>query len=138
MAQTFAAWVSDEVKKREGLLLAVFKRAVELLADELRTRVEQGGRTPWETGNMVRSLNAVINGLVQIADGPFETPGDIEAKVAQLVMGDSIHIGYQANYARPRNYGTIHMQGSYHVEYAASLWPTMVALANEELKGLAS
>lgn len=147
MAQTFAAFVDEWAKASEARLLAVFKRAVELLADELRTRVEQGGRTPWDTGNMVRSLMAEVNGVVQTSDGPFTAPGDVEAKVALMQMGDRIMLGFQANYARRQNYGFVgqdsmgrnyNQSGKHFIEHAASLWPTMVELAHEELKSLSS
>lgn len=46
MAQSFAAMVDQWTRDSEARLLAVFKRAVELLADELGLSRSNGGRTP--------------------------------------------------------------------------------------------
>lgn len=146
MAQSFHAYVDDWCKQSELRLLAVFKRAVELLADELTFGRQNGGKVPWVSGNMARSLLAELNGLVKIAEGPFDQAGDVGAKVAMAQMGDYIHLGFQAGYARRVNYGFVgedslgrnyNQEGAHFVEYAASVWPTLVALAAEEIRNLA-
>lgn len=123
----------------------MFKRAVELLADELSKGVQNGGRLPWDTGNMARSLEAAINGSVNVSTSDPPPGGDVGAKVAMLSIGDAITLGYQAIYARRQNYGFVgqdslgrnyNQQGAHFVEHAASLWPQMVRQAEAEMKAL--
>lgn len=134
----FTAHVDNWVRESEARMLAVFKRAVELLADELRFGRQNGGKVPWDTGNMARSLVAELNGVIG-----FTSAGDPEAKIALLQMGDVIALGYTAIYARRVNYGFVgedslgrnyNVEGAHFVEYAASMWPVMVELAAEELR----
>lgn len=143
MAQSFAAYVDDWTKQSEARMIAVFKRAVELLADELSFGRQNGGKVPWVTGNMARSLAGVLNGLVQTADGA--PAGDTNAAIAMAQIGDFIHIGFQAGYARRVNYGFVgedilgrnyNQEGAHFVEYAASQWPIMVSLAADEIRAM--
>lgn len=138
MAQTFAATVYSWVQETEARMLAVFKRAVELLADELRLGRQNGGKVPWDTGNMARSLVAELNAVVGMTSA-----GDPGAKIAMLEMGDVISLGYTAIYAMRQNFGFVgqdrlgrnyNVEGAHFVEYAASMWPVMVQLAAEELR----
>ena len=144
MAQKFAAGVLEWTRQTERRMLMVFKRAVELLAEELTSGRHNGGRVPWVTGNMARSLAAEINGIVQTAEGA--PAGNAGAKIALLTMGDVIMLGYQAVYAFRVNSGFVgedslgrnyNQEGAHFVEYAASQWPVMVELAAGEIKARA-
>lgn len=123
----------------------MFKRAVELLSDELSRGRQNGGKLPWDTGNMARSLEAAINGTVNVKPGA--PGGDVGAKVAVLQLGDVITLGYQAIYARRQNYGFVgtdslgrqyNQEGAHFVEHAAALWPQMVKQAETEMAGILS
>lgn len=146
MAQTFAGYVDTWCQEAEARMMAVFRRAVELLVDELTFGRHNGGRVPWVTGNMVRSLAGELNGLVQTSSKDPPPAGDAGAKIALMNIGDVIHLGYQAIYARRVNYGfvgedkagnTYNQEGAHFVEYAAQMWPTMVQLAAEEIRAMA-
>lgn len=141
------AYVDDWCRQSEKRMLAVFKRAVELLADELQFGRQNGGKVPWVDGNMARSLAAELNGLVQTSAADPPPAGDPGAQIALLQLGDVIHLGYQAIYARRVNYGFVgedslgrnyNQEGAHFVEYAASVWPVMVHLAAEEIRQIAS
>ncbi|MGA0540727.1 hypothetical protein [Neotabrizicola sp. VNH66] len=144
MAQTFADWVDDWTRESEARLLAVFRRAVELLADELTTTRANGGRLPHLTGNLMRSLLAAVGAMPsQGAPDQKYAGSDVGVVVASVLMGQSISLGFQAVYARRRNYGFVGTRkdgstwsepGAGFVEYAASVWPTIVALAAEEIR----
>ena len=145
MALSFAAYVDNWTKQSEAWMLAVFKRAVELLADELTFGRQNGGRVPWVTGNMARSLAGQLNGLVQTAEGA--PAGDTGAAIAMAQIGDFIHLGFQAAYARRVDGGFVgedslgrsyNQEGAHFVAYAASQWPVMVALAADEIQAMAS
>ena len=148
MAQGFADFVDQWTRQSEARMLAVFKRAVELLADELALSRYKGGRLPYDTGNLSRSLLAQIDAMPKIKpegdDGEGEFAGsDVGAVVATAMLGDAISLGYQANYARRMNYGFVgtdslgrlyNQTGAGFVEYAASIWPILVGLAAEEIR----
>lgn len=147
MALSFTAQIQNFAERSEKFWLAVFKRAVELLADELQKGVQNGGRLPWDTGNMARSLAAAVNGSVNTSTANPPPAGDVGAKVALLSIGDAITLGYQAIYARRQNYGFVgqdsrgrnyNQQGAHFVEHAASLWPQMVRQAEAEMIALLS
>lgn len=135
------AWV-DETPAR---ILAVVHRAAELLLDELRLGVQNGGKTPWVTGNMVRSIVAQLNAEIQTADGQFPTAGDANAAIALMGPDDTLHIGFQAIYARRVNSGFVgqdslgrnyNQEGAHFIEAAVLAWPTLLELASEEIFNL--
>ena len=145
MALSFSAYVTEWTRQSEARMLAVFKRAVELLADELTYGRQNGGRVPWVTGNMARSLTGMLNGLVQTAEGA--PAGDAGAAIAMAQIGDFIHLGFQAGYSKRVNFGFVgqdslgrnyNQEGAHFVEYAATQWPVMVALAAEEIQAMVS
>lgn len=142
MASGFAAQVNAWALASEARMLAVFKRAAELLADELQRGRHNGGAVPYDLGNMVRSLNAVRNGNVMVSDAETPPAGDPGAQIAMLELGDVIHLGYQAIYAYRQNYGfagkdslgrSYNQAGAHFVEKAAALWPELVMRAATEL-----
>ena len=147
MALSFSAFVSNWTRQSEARMLAVFKRAVELLADELTYGRQNGGRVPWVTGNMARSLTGALNSIVMTSAAETPPAGDAGAAIAMASLGDVIMLGYQAIYARRVDGGFVgqdslgrnyNVEGSHFVEAAALAWPTMVALAAEEIQAMAS
>ena len=144
MAQGFADFVDQWTRQSEARMLAVFKRAVELLADELALSRPNGGRVPYKTGNLARSLLAQIGAMPSQGGPDAKYAGsDVGAVVATAMLGDAISLGYQANYARRMNYGFVgtdslgrlyNQTGAGFVEYAASIWPILVGLAAEEIR----
>lgn len=123
---------------------AVFARSVELLADELTTTRANGGRLPHKTGNLMRSLLASTAGLPAQGGADERYAGqDVGLVAAGLNLGDTVWLGYQANYARRMNYGfngtdalgrTFNQEGSHFVEYAIEMWPTIVELAADDIR----
>jgi hypothetical protein len=144
MAQKFAAQVDAWCKESEDRLLMVFKRAVDLLAEEMTRTRGNGGALPHRTGNLMRSMAARINALPPGGSpGQVFGGGDVGAVVAQALIGDSISLGFQANYARRLNYGFVgqdslgrnfNQSGAGFVERAAAMWPALVARAAAELR----
>lgn len=138
----FADQLTDWAKKTEARTTAVYRRSVELLADEMRTTDEQGGRVPFQEGELARSLQASTQAMPTTAPGPFRG-NDVGAVTATLTLGQSIWLGYQAIYARRQNYGffgadklgrVFNQQGSYFLEYAIEKWPQIVAQAAKEME----
>jgi hypothetical protein len=132
------AWAKATEKRTE----AVYRRSVELLAEEMTRTKPNGGRVPIDTGNLYRSLLASKQAMPRTAAGPF--PGfDIGAITASLKMSEPVFIGYQAVYSRVANYGFVgadklgrvhNREGNYFVEGAIAQWPQIVAQAAKEVE----
>lgn len=136
----FADQLTEWAKKTEARTEAVYRRSVELLADEMGTTKPNGGRVPVLTTNLSKSVLASTTAMPKTAPGPF-SGSDVGAVVATLKLGQPIWLGYQAVYARRVNYGFVgadklgrvfNQQGAHFVEYAIEMWPTIVQLAAED------
>lgn len=132
------AWAKATEKRTE----AVYRRSVELLAEEMTRTKANGGRVPVDTGNLYRSLLASKQAMPRMAAGTF--PGfDIGAITASLKMSEPVFIGWTANYSRRRNYGFVgadklgrvyNESGDYFLEGAIAQWPQIVAQAAKEVE----
>ena len=141
---SFAEQVGAWGAKTEARLTAVYRRSVEMLADEMTTTVSNGGRLPHRTGNLMRSLLASTSGM-PMQGGPKElyAGSTVGVVTAGLKLGDTVFLGYQANYARRMNYGfvgddslgrTYNQSGFHFVETAIQKWPEIVAAAAKEIQ----
>lgn len=120
----------------------VYGRAVELLGDELTRTRPQGGRVPFLTGNLARSLMADKTAMPMTAAPPF-VGGNIGLLAATLKANEPVFVGYQARYAWRVNYGFVgadrlgrvyNQHGANFVEAAAAEWSNIVRKAVAELK----
>ena len=137
--ESIDAWVA-ETKER---LDAVHGRSVELLGEELAKTKPEGGRVPFMTGNLARSLLASKSGMPNVADGPY-AGSNIGLIAATLKADETVYIGYQAIYAARMNYGYVgadslgrvyNQQGNYFIEGAIVRWPNIVKKAIKEVRG---
>lgn len=142
MATSFSAAVDAWAKKSERRLTAVYRRSVEILADEMTMTKPQGGRVPFDTGNLARSLLASTSGMPKTSESQA-SGSNVGIVAATLQFGQPVWIGYQAIYARRMNYGFIgpdslgrvyNQQGNYFVEGAIANWQQIVNRAVAELK----
>lgn len=141
---SFASQVNAWAKETEDRLLAVFRRSVELLAEEMIRTDANGGTLPHKTGNLMRSLVAQIGSPPQVGGAEeFYSGADVGIVVAQAMLDSDIYLGFQAAYARRMNYGfsgpdslgRIYEQaGRFFVERALKLWPDCVRKANAEIQ----
>lgn len=140
---SFAAQVDSWVNKTKERQRAVYRRSVELLAEEMTTTRPQGGRVPFLTGNLARSLLASTAAMPKMAEGPY-SGSNVGLVTAKLEMDQSVWLGYQAAYARRRNYGFVgadslgrnyNESGAYFVEGAIANWQQIVNKAISEVKG---
>lgn len=137
-ADQIGAWASQA----EARVNAVRNRSIEILAAEMTKTRAQGGRVPFLTGNLARSILASTQGMPDQSEGPF--PGsNVGLVTATLTADQPIWIGYQAVYARRMNYGfvgadslgRVYNQSGYHfVEGAIAEWGNIVARAAKELQ----
>lgn len=132
------AWAKATEKRTE----AVYRRSVELLAEEMTRTKANGGRVPVDTGALYKSLLASKQAMPRTAAGPF--PGfDIGTVTASLKMSEPVFIGWTANYSRRRNYGFVgadklgrvyNESGDYFLEGAIAQWPAIVQQASREIQ----
>jgi hypothetical protein len=137
-ADQLSSWAKETEKRTE----AVYRRSVELLAEEMTRTKANGGRVPVDTGNLYKSLLASKQAMPRTAEGPF--PGfDIGAITASLKMSEPVWLGYQASYARRINSGFVgadklgrvyNQHGNYFVEGAIAAWPQIIAQAAKEVE----
>lgn len=143
MSKSFSAAVGKWASETEDRMIAVYRRSVEMLGEEMTNTKPNGGRVPFDTGNLARSLLASTSEMPKTAQGPFEG-SNVGAVTATLKLTEAIWLGYQANYARRMNYGYVgadslgrvyNQSGNYFVEGAIDKWPQIVEQAVSEIKG---
>lgn len=141
---SWAEMVGAECDQAEEIMLRTWRGSIDMLAEEMTTSRPNGGRLPWKTGNMARSLLASTASMPKTG-GPDEkyAGGSVGPVTAQLDLGDSVWLGFQANYARRMNSGfvgtdaagrTYNQEGAHFVEAAVDAWPTIVELVAEDVK----
>ena len=139
--ESIDAWVA-QTKER---LNAVHGRSVELLGEELAKTKPEGGKVPFMTGNLARSLLASKSGMPNTTDGPY-AGSNIGLVAATLKADETVYIGYQAKYAARQEFGFVgadslgrvyNQQGNYFIEGAVAEWPNIVKNAVTDIKGSA-
>jgi hypothetical protein len=122
---------------------AIHKRSIELLADEMARTKGQGGRVPFDTGNLARSLLASTQAMPKTSEA-LSTGSNVGAVVATMRVDQPVWLGYQAVYARRTNFGFVgadskgrvfNQPGNHFVEGAIAQWPQIVQNAVREIQG---
>lgn len=140
MTKSFAASVSEWARQTDARLTAVRRRSIELLAEEMTRTKANGGRVPFETGNLYRSLVATTNGLPKVGQS---SGGNVGAVTATLNNNQAAWLGYTAAYARRVNSGFVgadslgrvyNQAGNYFVEGAIANWENIVRQAAKEIE----
>lgn len=142
MAGKFGAQVGAWARKTEARMLAVWRRSVELVGEALTNTKPNGGKVPFLTGNLARSLLASTSGMPSVSD--VQSIGQpIGIITASLGIKQKIWLGYQAEYARRVNNGFIgadslgrvfNQDGAYFVEDVVARWQSIVDQAANELQ----
>ena len=142
----FSAQVSSWVRETKERQTAVFRIAVQSVADDMLTTVHNGGNMPIDTGNLRRSLRGSTSAMPSIRDGvvAFSSDGgQIELTIAGAEITDTIYLGFQAAYGPRMNYGftgtdklgrKYNQAGFHFVDKAAQKWPQFVAEAIREVR----
>lgn len=142
MTGSFSKAVGKWARATPKRLDAVYARSVELLGEEMAKTTKEGGRVPFQTGNLSRSLLASTEDMPPTSDGPF-TGGNIGLVAATLKATQFVFIGYQAKYSRRVNSGFVgadslgrvyNQTGAHFVEKAVAEWPNIVRKAVTQVK----
>lgn len=139
---SFGSIVGDWCRAAPDRLAAVRNTSIDRLSEEMARTREQGGRVPFDTGNLAKSLLASTSGMPTTSTAKF-SGGNVGAVTATLRIDQPIWLGYQARYARRMNYGFVgadsmgrvyNQAGNYFVEGAILQWPGIVRQVARELQ----
>lgn len=130
---TFAAAVGDWAKKVQGATELVFKEAAQELVTQLNTLV------PVDTGFLRASLRASTSAMPVLSlknpGGTFSIDaGEITLVIAGADEGETIYLGYTANYGAHVHYGANGRPGRPWVDMVAQRWASIVAEKSEEVR----
>lgn len=143
MALNFAGQVWEAVENEKLRRTRILRLSLKLLLLEMRKTVFEGGRLPYDTGNLRRSI------LVSTTSMPLLAKEDIEfadlngsnlALIDTLEPGTTAYVGYQAAYALRVNYGftgrdalgrVYNQTGYLFYESIQARWPALVRLASQ-------
>lgn len=132
---SFSAQVGSWANKVDGALEAVFKESAQELVNELYRLVPVG-----DTGFLRASLMASTTAMPQMtkANPGAAVPGDlgeIMLVIAGAEIGDTIYLGYTANYAAYVHYGARGNAPRPWVTMVAQRWTAIVATNAAEVRG---
>lgn len=142
MSKGFSAQISSWASASQARTEAVYRRSVELLGEEMTRTRPQGGRLPFDTGTLARSLLASTAEMPKTSDA-VPAGSNLGVVTATLRLDQKVWLGYTANYARRQNFGFVgadslgrvySQQGAHFVEAAIAEWPGIVAKASAELQ----
>lgn len=129
---TFEADVGEWVRKVEGALELVFREACQEVVSELNSLV------PVSTGFLRASLRASTSAMPSLTAsevGPVpQQGGAIELVIAGADEGDTIYLGYTANYGAYVHYGANGRPGRPWVDMIAQRWQQIVAAKSAEVR----
>lgn len=125
------ALFAEKAKDRSA---AIFRQSVQELAEQSNTPIEQGGKTPVDTGFLLASQAGSRIGMPYgptkgARDQVYRTPfgGPIALVASQANLGDTVWIGWTAEYAG-------FMEARYgFMRSGAQNWPQTVARVTAEV-----
>lgn len=145
MAQvSFSAQVEGWVKKVEGAVEAIFKESVQELvhqADELLKQMvyDQPPSPNYRRTGFLRASVMASTSSMPLANRPQGIPdggyfAEIELLIAGAEIGDTLYIGWTANYAAYVHYGARGTIPKPWVDMVAQRWVSIVDAKTAELK----
>ena len=137
---SFAAQVDDWVKAQQTRMLAVARESTQRLISIISTAV------PVDTGFCRASVQVSLDSMPQTtaAKPANATPGSFgfdpsfaTASLAGLQPGQTIYVGWTANYAIYLEYGHSQQAPNGFVRVGCAQWPQIVAEVTAEAKAMA-
>jgi hypothetical protein len=136
----FAAQVDEWVKAQQNRMLAVARESTQRLISVISTAV------PVDTGFCRASVRVSLDSMPQAigskpasaAPGSYNfDPGFASASLAALQPGQTIYVGWTANYAIYLEYGHSQQAPNGFVRVGCAQWPQIVAEVTAEAKAVA-
>lgn len=142
---SFGAQVSEWVRQEKEREEAVFLTAAQMVANEVRETVPEGGRLPIDTGNLRRSLMASTASMPAVRGGDDQTFADsgVEMVIAGTQLGGTLWLGFQAEYSLRMEFGFVgtdslgrvyNQSGFGFVERTAQRWSAIVSEAEAAVR----
>lgn len=132
MTSSFAAVVNAWAYRLEGAIETIFKESCQELVSQLNALV------PVDTGFLRNSLRASTTAMPVLSlanNGQGNIPaGEIMLVIAGADIGDTIYLGYTANYGAFVHYGANGRPGRPWVDLVAQRWASIVAEKSAEVK----
>ena len=130
---SFESQLSEWARQSQARALAVVKDATQTVANEMRRPKAAGGNMPVDTGNLRRSLGVSKSAMPSLQDNKTKFAADPSAEIALTIagfrVGETIHLGFQASYARVQE----NLNG--FVRLTAQRWPEFVADSCRRIQG---
>lgn len=139
---SFGTMIGEWASKTEARMTAVRNLSIDKLAEEMVRTRGQGGRLPFDTGALARSLLASTSSM-PMTSVSAPAGGNVGAVTATLRVDQPVWLGFTQNYARRQNYGFVgadslgrvyNQPGNYFVEGAVLQWRSIVAEAVRDLQ----
>lgn len=135
----FNAQVNKWVRQTEARMTAVFRESTQRVVSEAQSRI------PVDTGFARASIRASLSELPQIDPGFHGghgqsysyDQGSIVATIASAKLGETIYVGWTANYVIYLEYGHSQQAPSGFVRISAMQWPRIVSEVSAELRSRA-
>lgn len=142
---SFGAQVSEWVLAEKEREEAVFLTAAQMVANEVRETIPEGGRLPIDTGNLRRSLMASTASMPAVREGDDQKFVDsgVEMVISGAQLGGTIWLGFQSIYAARREFGFVgadslgriyNEAGAGFVARTAQNWPAIVQAAEQKVR----
>lgn len=146
MASTFAAQVGDWINRVDGALLAVFRESAQVLVSQLDQQLTdmvydqpQSASGYNRTGFLRASLMASREAMPTLSR---ENPGNAASPdlwpvilvINSAEVGDTLYLGYTANYAAYVHYGVKGNQPRQWMTLVAERWQEIVTAKAKEVK----
>lgn len=138
----FTASVEEWVTELKGGLLGVVQQSTQDVVELIKKPIGAGGNMPIDTSFLQNSLQGSATAMptIDAAHNGEQPPmygnaAQIEALIAGMKLGDTLHFGFTAVYAMRQNYGftgtdslgrNYNQQGRFFVELALQQWPQLV------------
>lgn len=148
----FTAEIEQWVLQTEGALEAIVRESIQEVVTLMVEPVSAGGHMPVDTSFLQNSLMGSAAQMPQVdplasGEGGPKTGNraQVEAVIAGLELGQTLHFGFVAAYAMRQNYGffgtdslgrNYSQPGHHFVELAAQQWPQIVAKKQRRLAGM--
>lgn len=129
--KSFSAQVEAWTKKSKLRTEAVFRTAIQSVANEANTPQTRGGNLPVDTHFLQNSLSAKIGSVPSgssVQGEPMGDPGDVSLVLAGAKITDLVFVGWTAEYARYMN-----IRFAFR-DLAVQRWQHHVDRATEEAK----
>lgn len=131
MADSFTAQIEAWAAKVEGALEAIFRESVQELVSQMQALV------PVDTGFLRASLVASTSQMPRLTTpqgGALPEAGQIELVIISADIGDTIYLGYTANYGAYVHYGAQGRPPRPWVDMVAQRWQSIVDAKAAEIK----